>query len=82
MIITLDGPAGAGKSTAARTLATRLGWCYLDTGAMYRTVALVALERGLPLDDSAWPARSRSTSATAGCCSATATSPPRSAPSG
>ena len=57
MIITLDGPAGAGKSTAARTLAKRLGWCYLDTGAMYRTVALVALERGLPLDDAAQLAR-------------------------
>jgi CMP/dCMP kinase len=53
MIVTLDGPAGAGKSTAARTLAARLGWCYLDTGAMYRTVALVALERGIPLDDAA-----------------------------
>ena len=53
MIVTLDGPAGAGKSTAARALAARLGWCYLDTGAMYRTVALVALERGIPLDDSA-----------------------------
>jgi len=51
MIVTLDGPAGAGKSTAARALANRLGWCYLDTGAMYRTVALVALERGLALDD-------------------------------
>ena len=50
MIVTLDGPAGAGKSTAARALAARLGWCYLDTGAMYRTVALVALERGIPLD--------------------------------
>lgn len=51
MIVTLDGPAGAGKSTAARALARRLGWCYLDTGAMYRTVALVALEQGLALDD-------------------------------
>lgn len=51
MIITLDGPAGAGKSSAARALATRLGWCYIDTGAMYRAVALVALERGVPLDD-------------------------------
>ncbi len=51
MIVTLDGPAGAGKSTTARALAARLGWCYLDTGAMYRTVALVALEHGLPLDD-------------------------------
>ena len=53
MIVTLDGPAGAGKSTAARALAARLGWCYLDTGAMYRTVALVALERGISLDDAA-----------------------------
>jgi len=52
MIITLDGPAGAGKSSAARGLAARLGWCYMDTGAMYRAVALTALERGIPLDDS------------------------------
>lgn len=51
MIVTLDGPAGAGKSSAARALAARLGWCYMDTGAMYRTVALVALERSVPLDD-------------------------------
>jgi len=51
MIITLDGPAGAGKSSAARALAERLGWCYIDTGAMYRAVALVALERGVRLDD-------------------------------
>jgi len=53
MIITLDGPAGAGKSSAARALAARLGWCYMDTGAMYRAVALTALDRGIPLDDSA-----------------------------
>lgn len=52
MIITLDGPAGAGKSSAARALAARLGWCYMDTGAMYRSVTLVALERGIPLEDS------------------------------
>jgi len=51
MIITLDGPAGAGKSSAARALAARLGWCYMDTGAMYRAVALTALDRGIPLDD-------------------------------
>ena len=51
MIVTLDGPAGAGKSSAARALAARLGWCYIDTGAMYRAVALVALERGVPLED-------------------------------
>jgi cytidylate kinase len=53
MIVTLDGPAGAGKSSAARALAARLGWCHLDTGAMYRAVALVALERQVPLDDAA-----------------------------
>lgn len=53
MIVTLDGPAGAGKSSTARALAARLGWCYMDTGAMYRAVALVALDRGVPLDDQA-----------------------------
>lgn len=51
MIVTLDGPAGAGKSSAARALASRLGWCHLDTGAMYRAVALMALEGQVPLDD-------------------------------
>ncbi len=43
MIITIDGPAGAGKSTVARALAARLGYRFLDTGAMYRAVALAAL---------------------------------------
>lgn len=47
MIITIDGPAGAGKSTVARTLARRLGFRFLDTGAMYRAVALAGLRRGL-----------------------------------
>lgn len=51
MIVTLDGPAGAGKSTAAKALAQRLGWRYLDTGAMYRAVAWAALDRCIPLDD-------------------------------
>lgn len=51
MIVTLDGPAGAGKSSTARELAHRLGWCYMDTGAMYRAVALIATRRGMPLDD-------------------------------
>jgi len=49
MIVTLDGPAGAGKSSTARALASRLGWCYMDTGAMYRAVALMALEQGIDL---------------------------------
>ena len=47
MIIAIDGPAGSGKSTIAREVAKRLGMRYLDTGAMYRTVALLALEAGL-----------------------------------
>jgi cytidylate kinase len=51
MIVTIDGPAGAGKSSAARALAQRLGFEFLDTGAMYRAVALAALRAGLALDD-------------------------------
>jgi cytidylate kinase len=47
MLITIDGPAGTGKSTAARGLAERLGFSYLDTGAMYRAVGLACLERGV-----------------------------------
>jgi CMP/dCMP kinase len=46
MIIAIDGPAGAGKSSVARALAERLGFTYLDSGAMYRCVALAAIERG------------------------------------
>ncbi len=48
MVIAIDGPAGAGKSTVARTVAERLGFTYLDTGAMYRCVGLAAAERGRP----------------------------------
>ncbi len=47
MIVTIDGPAGAGKSTVAKALADRLGFDYLDTGAMYRAVALAGLRRGI-----------------------------------
>ncbi|MDR2108859.1 MAG: (d)CMP kinase [Coriobacteriales bacterium] len=50
MIIALDGPAGSGKSTVAKLVATRLGFAYLDTGAMYRSVAWRALEEGLELN--------------------------------
>jgi cytidylate kinase len=50
-VIAIDGPAGAGKSTVAKTLAERLGLDYLDTGAMYRAVAFAALRRGIPVSD-------------------------------
>jgi CMP/dCMP kinase len=50
MIVTIDGPAGAGKSTVARALARRLGFRFLDTGAMYRAVALAGMKHGLDLD--------------------------------
>src|SRR5215831_9482845 len=51
LIVAIDGPAGAGKSTAARLLAARLGYALLDTGAIYRSLALRALERGVAWDD-------------------------------
>jgi CMP/dCMP kinase len=50
-VIAIDGPAGAGKSTVGRALAKHLGLEYLDTGAMYRAVALAALRRGIPVTD-------------------------------
>jgi cytidylate kinase len=50
MIVAIDGPAGAGKSTVARALAQRLGFRYLDTGAMYRALTWLALRQELPLD--------------------------------
>jgi CMP/dCMP kinase len=52
MVIAIDGPAGAGKSTVARGVARALGFTYLDSGAMYRAVALAAVERGIDPDDS------------------------------
>lgn len=57
MIVAIDGPAGAGKSSVARALARRLGFRYLDTGAMYRALTWLALEQGVALDDA--PALSR-----------------------
>ncbi|HET7785659.1 MAG TPA: (d)CMP kinase [Myxococcales bacterium] len=50
-IVAIDGPAGAGKSTVARQLARRLGFSMIDTGAIYRSVALEALRRGIAWDD-------------------------------
>ena len=51
LVVAIDGPSGAGKSTAGRSLADRLGYVFLDTGAMYRALGLKALRRGLLLDD-------------------------------
>jgi cytidylate kinase len=51
IIIAIDGPAAAGKSTIARAIAARLGFTYIDTGAMYRAVALWALRSGIAVDD-------------------------------
>jgi len=52
-IVAIDGPAGAGKSTASKLLAARLGFALVDTGAIYRTVALAASRNGVALDDDA-----------------------------
>jgi cytidylate kinase len=51
IIVAIDGPAGAGKSTIARAIADRLGFVYIDSGAMYRAIALWALRRGIGPDD-------------------------------
>jgi cytidylate kinase len=51
LVIAIDGPSGAGKSTVARALAKRLGYVYIDTGAMYRAVALMAKEKAVTLKD-------------------------------
>lgn len=53
LIVAIDGPAGAGKSTVARMVAKRLGLLFLDTGAMYRAVTWKAMQEGVPLDDEA-----------------------------
>jgi cytidylate kinase len=53
LVIAIDGPSGAGKGTLARTVAERLGYTHVDTGAMYRAVAWKAAHEGLPLDDDA-----------------------------
>lgn len=53
MIVAIDGPSGAGKSTVAKAVAKKLGFSCLDTGAMYRSVAWLACQKGIPLDDDA-----------------------------
>lgn len=53
MLVTIDGPAGAGKTTVSRQVAEKLGYRYLDTGALYRGVALEAKNRGVAVDDDA-----------------------------
>ena len=53
LVVTIDGPAGAGKSTVAKQLARALGYRLLDTGAIYRAVALSARERGIAWTDAA-----------------------------
>src|SRR5688572_2183581 len=50
LVVAIDGPSGAGKSTVGRALAERLGYTYVDTGAMYRALAFRAIEAGIPLD--------------------------------
>ena len=51
MIVAIDGPSGAGKSTVAKAVAKKLGFSCLDTGAMYRSIAWLAVQKGIPLDD-------------------------------
>ena len=51
LVVAIDGPAGAGKSTVARRVADALGYVYLDSGAMYRAITFKALQEGIPLDD-------------------------------
>ena len=85
MVIAIDGPAGAGKSSVARAVAAELGFTYLDSGAMYRCVALAALERGADLDDAEALGRARRAACEIGFdgrpgrCSTGATSATRSA---
>lgn len=52
VVVTIDGPAGAGKSTVSRRLATALGYRYIDSGAMYRVIGVLAAERGIDFSDS------------------------------
>ena len=51
LIIAIDGPAGSGKSTSAKLIAQKLGYLYIDTGAMYRAVTFIVLRNGIPIDN-------------------------------
>lgn len=53
LVVAMDGPSGSGKSSVSRAVATKLGWRYLDTGAMYRSAALAAMRRGVDVADDA-----------------------------
>ena len=50
-VLTIDGPSGAGKGTVSRAIARQLGWHYLDSGAIYRALAIAITEKAIPLDD-------------------------------
>lgn len=63
LVVAIDGPSGAGKSTVGRALADALGYTYLDTGAMYRAMALRAIEQNISLDDEAALAKAASAAA-------------------
>ena len=88
MIVAIDGPAGAGKSTVASRLAERLGFRYLDTGAMYRALTWLAMQEGIDLGErrASWASSRASTGSTwtsrDASRSPAATSPRRSASRG
>ena len=65
--IAIDGPTGAGKSTIARRAAERLGFIYVDTGALYRTIGLSMLRRGIDLSDAAAVASGSRTASSVSC---------------
>ena len=52
-VLTIDGPSGSGKGTVSRAVACRLGWHFLDSGAIYRSLAIAVLRAGIPFEDEA-----------------------------
>jgi cytidylate kinase len=74
LVIAIDGPSGAGKSTVARLLAERLGYLYIDTGAMYRAIGWKARKEGIDsADEAKLRSRSKKTTATRGSMSMAST---------